>query len=390
MTLYFHNPGEIDLRGATIAGLSAKDSDSPIGFFGTGLKYSIASILRWGGNITIHAGLTRHTFSAQELEFRGKSFSQIFHNDQPLGFTTEYGKNWEPWQVFRELYANALDEDGSVNTTGVAPQPDRTVVVVNCTQLETQYFLRDSIILPRDRQPSWQNADLAIYKAPGTEVYYRGVRVWSKPSALMYSLLAEQKLTEDRTLHYSWSALRTIARGLQVCTDESLIELALQANEPFLEYELTFESYQDFSPEFLETASRLYRQNPVRHKRLKEFLSKHKAEVVGVHKLILTPMQEQMFARAKKLVAMMGFEGVTSATIFFSELGKDTLGQYEDGVILLSPILFEQGTKQLVSTLYEEMLHQETGLDDCCYQMQTHLFNKIVSLHEEHVFREPC
>lgn len=77
MTLYFHNPGEIDIRGATIAGLSAKEGDNPIGFFGTGLKYSIASVLRWGGSIKIYSSQTQYSFGASELEFRGKSFSQV-------------------------------------------------------------------------------------------------------------------------------------------------------------------------------------------------------------------------------------------------------------------------------------------------------------------------
>ena len=48
-SLLFTNPGEIDIRGATIAGLSAKEDAGAIGYFGTGLKYAIAQVLANGG-----------------------------------------------------------------------------------------------------------------------------------------------------------------------------------------------------------------------------------------------------------------------------------------------------------------------------------------------------
>lgn len=390
MTLYFHNPGEIDLRGATIAGLSAKDSDSPIGFFGTGLKYSIACILRWQGSITIWSGETRHTFTSQELDFRGKSFSQIMHNGQPLGFTTEYGKNWEPWQIFRELYANALDEDGGVSSSSCSPAAGQTLIIVICPQLDAEFASRDKIILPVARIAAWQNDDLRIYAAESPEVYYRGVRVWSKPSALTYSILEKQPLTEDRTLGSVYSAMNTLSAGLQACTDTTLIETALVAEDPLLESELTFRAYISSSPEFLDVASRLFRQNPGQHKRLKSILEQHRPDAVVIQLVPLSPIQQQMLNRAKQLVAKMGMADVFDTRVQIVDLGKDILGKYSDNVISLSPLLFSQGTKQLVSTLYEEMLHKQTGLADCCYEMQTHLFNKIVSLYEEHVFGEPC
>jgi hypothetical protein len=132
--LYFHNPGEIDIRGATIAGLSAKQGDSPIGFFGTGLKYAIASVLRWQGRISIWSGTEEYKFLARSLDFRGVEFQQIMMNDQPLGFTTEYGKTWQPWQIFRELYANALDEGGGVSDCALRPNHSPSAIASSCRQ----------------------------------------------------------------------------------------------------------------------------------------------------------------------------------------------------------------------------------------------------------------
>lgn len=91
-----------------------------------------------------------------------------------------------------------------------------------------------------------------------------------------------------------------------------------------------------------------------------------------------------MLERAKELVALFGFESeIASIPIEVCHLGESVLGKYEDGKIELSPNCFEQGTKQVVSTLYEECFHAKTGHADCTYNMQTALFNIIISLNEE-------
>ncbi len=101
-------------------------------------------------------------------------------------------------------------------------------------------------------------------------------------------------------------------------------------------------------------------------------------------------MQQKMLARASAFCARMGVNPAEHS-IAIAELGNSILGQYEKdtGNIYISPAVFAQGTKAVVSTLYEELIHAETGKEDCNYDMQTFLFNQIVTLYEEHVFGEP-
>jgi len=42
------NKGEIEIETITTMGVNVKECDSPIGFFGTGLKFAIATFLREG------------------------------------------------------------------------------------------------------------------------------------------------------------------------------------------------------------------------------------------------------------------------------------------------------------------------------------------------------
>lgn len=54
--IVFENEGEIDPQLIMLIGVNVKASDSAIGFFGTGLKYAIACLLRWGEEIEIQSG----------------------------------------------------------------------------------------------------------------------------------------------------------------------------------------------------------------------------------------------------------------------------------------------------------------------------------------------
>ena len=120
MTVSFQNPGLIDLRAIQIMGVSVKDTDNPIGYFGTGLKYAIATLLRNSQSITIWRGLEPYRFSASAENIRGKSFSVVRMNGEPLGITTDLGRNWQMCHAFREVYAHNLDERGTQALGAVA------------------------------------------------------------------------------------------------------------------------------------------------------------------------------------------------------------------------------------------------------------------------------
>lgn len=400
-TLIFHNPGEIDIRGAHVAGLSAKETDSAIGYFGTGLKYAIACILRWRGTVTIYAGTTRYEFGAKELEFRGKNFSQVEMNGQPLGFTTEYGKDWQPWEVFRELYANARDEGGGVRLEpatlrDLSPRTGETLILVSgVPELISAYYERDDIILPADKTFQLGDEHVQINKSPSSWLYYRGVRVHKEEALFTYNFLQGLQLTENRSLANDWPSACAVRFYLSKCTDKQFIETMLRLTARNVIHKESFErgvmsyfgladSASYYTDEFCEVVSELYRQAPTRYEHFRKLALDFKPELAALHTYTLSKREEAMLARAKELVSLFGFKAeVESLPIVVEQLGGDVLGLWKDGEIKLSPNLFEQGTKQLVSTLYEECTHARTGYSDCSYTMQTHLFNTIISLNED-------
>lgn len=413
--IIFHNPGEIDIRGATIAGLSAKESKSPIGYFGTGLKYSIACILRWGGKITIYSGISKYDFEAEDISFRGQEFSQVTMNGELLGFTTEYGKNWEPWQVFRELYANARDENGGVylDELSSCKAEGFTHILVDCQKLINPFYDRDNIILPSDYRWDFQTSSMQFRAAQTKGIFYRGVRVFDQPALYTWNMLCQLSLTEDRTLSsvISISAWfdEFIVQDLhdtEIIMD--LLSIKYKETEPRLAQvielngeptshqqrplECTFLDWfsppriasQHHSDEFKAACTRLYQRNPTVYRDLRSYIKSIDESLITFTNHKLTDREERMLEKAKELVALFGFENeIAQVTINVQELGTKTLGLYEHNTIYLSPKLFDQGTKQLVATLYEECYHHRTAQADCTYGMQNDLFNIIISLNEE-------
>lgn len=403
--VYFHNPGQLDIRGATTMGLSAKDTEDAIGKFGTGLKYSIASILRWGGSISIQTGASIYTFGLKNISFRNKDHQQIYmtHPDgreQELGYTTHYGSHWEPWQIFRELYSNAKDEGGDVSCAQFELDSvpyageDSTLITVHCPKVAECYHERDTIILP---SPGVTNAGSCVFqthmlKQSSEYLYYRNVRVRDRVCLYTWNLFEGISLTEDRSIDSTFYYEAAVSMYIQASNDFDFIARVLRAPEYVFEGCLSYSQYYTSSDQFLQAARELYRAEGKGKlpSGVWSILVAAEPALGDPTEVKLSKIQQQQLTRAIELVARMGYPQVHEYPISVVDFHKNTLGQYKNGKIMLSPQVFEQGTKQVVSTLFEEVLHAETGLKDCTYEMQTRLFNMLVSMYEEHVFGEAC
>lgn len=269
--IVFRTPGTLDVRAFTTMGVNAKpNTTSPIGYFGTGLKYAVAVLARLGAQLTVHTGGHRYWFEAQPMTFRGTDFQQLtmrrdawvggsgwrLGRRQKLPFTTLYGRNWEAWMAFRELYSNTLDEGGTTeeypewaDPGSVAPpapwqeQGKETLIIVSgCDEFVQAYRDRAAIFI-----------DLAGHEVkaalPGVEVregstqrlYYQGMRAKDvgKPTLNTYNFTTAQNLTEDRQLAHEWQVRTTLANIIAGhCEDEKLIEAVITAKDELWEHGL--------------------------------------------------------------------------------------------------------------------------------------------------------
>ena len=112
--LKIQSKGEIDVKAFTLLGGSTKTGDSSkIGMYGSGLKYSISTLLRNNIKFKVFSGVKELTFETKNDSFRDKEFELILVNGQQTSFTTSMGgSDWDnPFAPLREIYSNALDED---------------------------------------------------------------------------------------------------------------------------------------------------------------------------------------------------------------------------------------------------------------------------------------
>lgn len=246
--IVFENSGEIDPRLISLIGVNVKESESAVGYFGTGLKYAVACLSRWGEDITIQSGTAEFSFHAEKTKIRGQSFDVLVMRSKvdqlQLGFTTELGKRWEPWMVYRELWCNAHDEPSpNVYVAAKAPAAvaGKTRVIVSGQKIEQAHDTRSDFILEK-RTPLHKLDGLEIYEGEGKRIFYRGIAVQTpdKPSLYTYNITDHLYLTEDRTAG-SWSTDPIIARGLSQIDDSRVIDATLTAPSGALESRLDYD-----------------------------------------------------------------------------------------------------------------------------------------------------
>ena len=378
----FQNPGLIDLRCITTIGVSVKEGENPIGFFGTGLKYAIAIVLRGGGKISIWRGMDELRFDATTENIRGKDFSVVRMNDVELGFTTDLGKHWEVWQAFRELHCNTKDEGGITKAGTIQPAPDTTVVQVDFPAMLECYYDRAKYLL--ETSPIIDGPHCAFHPGPSAGIFYRTVfvgRISEKPHLYTPNIIEQLKLTEDRTVSDRWSAGGAIARAILRCDDDAFLERFLTAPKDYAEAELDLDWPYEPSEAFMRTVRKLLpdRSRPCNESARKVYEKRQPApEVIPA---TLLPYEEKALRKAIKFCHELRFPVDEFPIVLVESLGENILGlaNIQKRHILLARRAIQLGDTFLASTLIEEWAHIKHGFRDCSREMQNWLFEQLVA-----------
>lgn len=387
--IVFENNGEIDFRAIHLFGVSVKDNDNPIGFFGTGLKYAISVLLRKGQNIKIYSGTDTIEFKAVEEVFRDEPISIVYAilNGTPisLGFTTRLGINWDLWMAYRELSCNCIDEGGKEwRAEATIPFPGCTKVVVSGDEFENIFAERSKYIL--QDSPDIYASTVNIIKRTSDFLYFKGVRVFelNSPSRYTYNVLSGVTLTEDRTLtsEYTFRSLLSKAYLTQV-KDTAILRDIISAVD-FYEENLDFDGWgSDPSNEFLDAVEFCVKHKFVNTNGTAISLLKTKRPV-AMESYKLTKVQEKMLTTAISFCKKIGYNVDEYPITTVEELGGGCIGLAKDYKIFLALQCFTNGgTKLVASTLIEEFIHLKHGHCDMSRGLQNHLLDKIVSLGEE-------
>ncbi len=395
-TILFRNSGELDIRLMATFGCSVKESDNPIGFFGTGLKYALAVLLRTGHKVVFHLGTEVLHAETKEMILRGKSFQGIFVGDTYLGFTTELGKNWELWMAYRELYCNAKDEPECevreiFANDPLTPLPNKTSIIIIGDDFAKEHRQRGQFLLESNPDFVLGNT-VEVRTTPSNGLFYKGVRVATLDAQCLftYNIIAPLTLTEDRTCASMWDARREIALALSTHAPELLLMRILSAPIDNYEHSLDFDWHSSTpSDTFCNVVTALERDSAMTMNRSAYTLFARTAGKKGIspREVVLSPVEQKTLEKAIVFCERVGFPLRHEYPILVAEsLGTNVLALAErttKRIFLTRQVFNDGGTKGVTSALIEEYLHLKHNLNDLSRPMQTHLFNKIVSLGEE-------
>lgn len=400
-SLYFQNAGYFDPRAMLTAGVSAKESPTAIGFFGTGFKYAAAIILRLGGHIDITTttddGVTEYyRFHKEAEQIRGEEFDLVKVEKrtsadmlQPVvidaGFTTRLGLQWEPWMAYRELRCNATDEGGRVGTD--LQDGFQTTVAVTCPPLLDVHGSRDDYFIDDD-PPIYSTPDVDIHRGGRSFMYYRGVAVHNcTPSAFSYNIKAKIELSEERTARSGWQISEIIQKALQSVTNRDICRAVLRSDSQY-DQGIGFKGSDMWgdalpvSDEFREEAYQALKTGTLKNQSARRMLEQIRDKEGTWEPMNPTKVQAEMLGRALRFLGAMGFPIRDFPIRLVLTLGEGVMGRAHKDQIYMAELAFTMGTKQVASTLLEEWVHLKHGHADFDRGMQNWLFDTILSLGE--------
>jgi hypothetical protein len=387
----FENPGEIDAAAIRTFGVSVKEGENPIGFFGTGLKYALAILLRTGHSVAIQSGLAKHRFALKELTIRGEKFQVVTMDRQELGFTSQVGKTWELWMAYRELHCNCKDEGGTVFLADQPPKPVAGVtrVIVGGDDFRNEHDRRSSFILLGDPMLKLENCEVHAGESQG--IFYRGILVHRLPKAetsrFTYNITASVDLTEDRTAKHAFMFPHQIVASILKAEDEGFLRDVLSLDNKFYEHHFDFKDTiwgnKPGTP-FLNTVEKLTQHAAGRTSLSAQLVYKTaKRETLAPATTMLVGVEAEVLQIAVKFARGLGFPVDDYPIIVTDALGPNILGMAENGRIYVSRLAFMQGTKRVAGTLIEEFIHLRYQYQDETYSMQNFLLDRLVSLGEQ-------
>lgn len=429
------NDEEIDILAFNLIGASTKrDDDNKIGFFGSGLKYSLAYALRNNIEIKIFSGEKEVEVSTKTINFRGKDFNVICINDIETSFTSSMGPTWEKdWFIIREIWSNAKDENNAViipSTEIVQGVKNKTRIYIEITENLKKVVENWDNYFSEDLTPLFSIDNLCtsylsskfnrqrvdVYNKKGV-IYRKGIKV-HEDDRLKYSYnFIDTDINEDRTLSQSGALYYPLVNIIaQFPSEAFILDIIQDLNLESLEYfslSLGISGGTTFSPKWIDFSKKYnivgreiaghYKEELLSSKKeiiqlplefLKELKSRYPEFIIfgsnnffekGV-KIIQNPSQRVNFLLKSVLQDLKDMNYEINYPIYICKFfnNSDTLGlaNIEDNEIFLNEDLFEKGKRELVLTLIEENEHILSKAEDKTRKFQNHLFNKLLTVME--------
>jgi len=421
--LLIENSGELDISSLVLLGASTKRGDnSKIGFFGSGNKYAISTLLRTGIPFKIYSGEQEVDITTEPVNFRGVEFKKIIINGVQTSLTTDMGPQWEPWMAIREWVSNSIDEGGynivsSIDSMSGREGYTRFFVEHNEATMEmidnwNSYFTfeREDIVCQNMEGKLFTQTDIDN----NLVLYRKGIRVFfDKGIKSLYQYdIASFEINESRLIDSLYTAEAATARFINGIGNVDVFKniLSTAFKDGTFEGRLPWRwAIRSLNPKWKEAIGK--------HALIVDNVAGYYSEIQQSmdHYIVSLEMAQQIkrsFPESKiyglddsgDVIAYKKVDPSPKESFLLKEcLGFLTETQYpieydidivefensfvrglaHDNKILISRKSFDEGRKQIVLTIIEENEHLKSRLKDMTRQFQNHLFSLFLKEKEE-------
>lgn len=421
--------GEIDEKAFYLLGASSKREDTTkIGMFGSGLKYSLAFLLRNNLPFKVFSGYREIKFSLDKQTFRDKEFDVIYVNGKETSLTTDMGGiDWTSWSVIREIYSNAIDEGESMiqiveknDISKCKPVEDFTTFYIQITD-EFQEIIDNWNLYFSEKRTDLIYHDTEmnqLYNGGDSNLVYRkGIRCHftEKLKSIFHYDLSWVKINESRILSDEWTFRYNLVKFLKSIDNRSVTHRILYNINEYWEKSLdwTYHSSVSFSEAWLTEIGEKYLIPYENAGFWDEEIKSLKSKCIILPSSLIQALKNCFGDKIKcigddasdsksdkKVVNELNKREqylLDEALNFLKEANYDvkfpikickfvkqeTLGQAEKETIYLSDKLFSMGKREIINTIIEENHHLVTGHLDETRAMQTSLINLVILQMEE-------
>lgn len=413
--LKIKSKGIIQPEAFTLIGASTKKGDeTKRGFFGSGAKYSLSSLIKNGVKFKVFAGKDEIKFSTKKVTFRGQEFEVIQVNGQDTSLTTTMGgDDWnDSFSYIREIYSNALDEDDNTKlevTKELEGEDGYTSYFIEYNK-DVEDFHKNiySYFCTENPNVLHSNAKGSIYPGDTIRLFRKGILCYQDNNvrSLFNYNSPDFSINESRTLSDTWDGRYRVGLIWEKCTDKNLIKELLYGLEGGNVGTYEHSIYWNISPSFSEAwgnvvkdlkfvgleHTEMFSKDEVKGRlRLPfDFLKKLRDSFKDIDILGLYDNADNFFTEVKspkevlinKVIDAVGLLLDTNyrhrwdnPKIRYVKFDRDNVyGMALNGDILLSVKLDTFSVDEIARIIIEENEHNLSGFSDETRGFQDHLF----------------
>lgn len=404
--LKIQNDGELDIRLVALMGGTTKSKDEfKIGQWGSGLKYTLAYLLKNNVDFKIFIGDKEVNVTTESEVIRDETFEIICIDGKRTSVTTQMGgEAWEPWTIIRELWCNALDEGGEYRdiTEHLLGEAGKTTFFIQLDKDFQKVVNEWDKYFIHDKTPLFENEEFKIYRGgPELRFYKQGVLIMERKTPGLFSYdIKNAEINELR--EFKGSAEWTIVRALANANSEVVTSFIETVTDDVFEGKMNYDWYTHLGPVWKETigGAKIIHQKALDNLKAREvnidlsgiivlpkqvfqFLIK---EIPGISALRMAGKLNEFYeihseALSERLNEVFAILEVAEYGIHpelkfvFGAFGDKTIqGQInlDTKEIYLSDSLLDKSLFTFVAVIIEENEHFKTALPDCSRKFQQH------------------